>query len=106
MSQKKTKNRKLIKSRVNVRFVGFKICTNEFINGVNNAISLQNNKKVSEQYTRQCTLIALDSTNYSFIILFFFLYTLFKADLIFFSTSSFYAYIVYSYRRRVVNKIC
>lgn len=83
MSQKK-KNRKLIKSRVNVRFVGFKICTNEFINGVNNAISLQNNKKVSEQYTRQCTLIALDSTNYSFIILVFFLYTLFKADLIFF----------------------
>lgn len=84
MSQKKKKKRKLIKSRVNVRFVGFKICTNEFINGVNNAISLQNNKKVSEQYTRQCTLIALDSTNYSFIILFFFLYTLFKPDLIFF----------------------
>lgn len=82
MSQ--NKKRKLIKSRVNVRFVGFKICTNEFIYGVNNAISLQNKKKVSEQYTRQCTLIALDSTNYSFIILFFFLYTLFKADLIFF----------------------
>lgn len=104
MSQ--NKKRKLIKSRVNVRFVGFKICTNEFIYGVNNAISLQNNKKVSEQYTRQCTLIALDSTNYSFIILFFFSLYFVQTRFDFFSTSSFYAYIVYSYRRRVVNKIC
>lgn len=65
------------------------MCTNEFINGVNNAISLQNNKKVSEQYTRQCTLIALDSTNYSFFILFFFSLYFVQTRFDFFSTSSF-----------------
>lgn len=59
----------------------------------------------SVQDTRLFTLIASDSTNHSLIILFSF--SRFCSNQIgIVSTSPFYVYIIHSYRRRVVNKIC
>lgn len=59
---------------------------------------------LSKQDTRQCTLTALDSTNYSLLMFFPCSILCENQIIIFFSNFAFNAYIVNSCRRRVVNK--